>query len=64
MARHADLALIEIAGQIRSTAADLVRAAQIRSPDQDAFAEASTEELLADAPDTPAGDSPPAPRDA
>ena len=53
MARHADLALIEIAGQIRSTAADLVRAAQIRTPDEDAFAEASTEELLADGPDTP-----------
>jgi uncharacterized membrane protein YgaE (UPF0421/DUF939 family) len=55
MARHADLMLTEIAGQVRSTAVDLVRAAQAGTPDEDAFAEASTEEMLADPPDTPAG---------
>jgi uncharacterized membrane protein YgaE (UPF0421/DUF939 family) len=63
MARHADLTLTEIAGQVRSTAADLVRAAQAGEPDEDAFAEASTEEMLADPPDTPAGGLPTTPRD-
>ena len=54
MARHADLALTEIAGQVRSTAADLIRAAQAGTPDEDAFAEAATDEMLANPPDTPA----------
>jgi uncharacterized membrane protein YgaE (UPF0421/DUF939 family) len=63
MARHADLTLTEIAGQVRSTAADLVRAAQAGAPDEDAFAEVSTEEMLADPPDTPAGGLPTTPRD-
>jgi uncharacterized membrane protein YgaE (UPF0421/DUF939 family) len=63
MARHADLALIEIAGQVRSTAADLVRAAQAGTSEDDALAEASTEEMLADPPDTPAGGIPSTPRD-
>jgi hypothetical protein len=53
MARHADLALIEIAGQVRSTAADLMRAAQAGTPEEDAFAEAATDEMLAEPPDTP-----------
>jgi uncharacterized membrane protein YgaE (UPF0421/DUF939 family) len=53
MARHADLALTEIAGQVRSTAADLMRASQAGTPDEDAFAEAATDEMLADSPDTP-----------
>jgi uncharacterized membrane protein YgaE (UPF0421/DUF939 family) len=53
MARHADLALTEIAGQVRSTAADLMRASQAGTPDEDAFAEAATDEMLADPPDTP-----------
>ena len=55
MARHADLALTEIAGQVRSTAADLIRAAQAGTPDEDAFGEAATDEMLAAPPDTPAG---------
>jgi uncharacterized membrane protein YgaE (UPF0421/DUF939 family) len=63
MARHADLALIEIAGQVRSTAADFMRAAQAATPDDDPLGEASTEELLADLPDTPAGGLPAAPRE-
>ena len=48
MAHHADQTLIEIAGQIRSTAADLIRASQAAAPDEIAPAEASTEEMLAD----------------
>jgi hypothetical protein len=48
MARHADLMLIEIAGQVRSTAADLMRASQAGEPDDDGLAEASTEEMLAE----------------
>ena len=44
MARHADLALTEIAGQVRSTAADLIRAAHAGTPDEDAFGEAATYE--------------------
>jgi len=51
-ARHADLMLIEIAGQVRSTAADLVRASQAGASDDDGRAEASTEEMLAE----PSGD--------
>ncbi len=46
MLRHSDLMLIEIAGHVRSTAADLVRAAQAGAPDDDGLAEASTEEML------------------
>ncbi len=63
MARHADLALTEIAGQVRSAAADLIRAAQAGTPDEDAFAEAATDEMLADPPDTPAGGHPTTPPD-
>jgi len=48
MARHADLTLIEIAGQVRSTAADIVRASQAGAPDEADQAEASTEEVLAE----------------
>ena len=54
MARHADLTLTEIAGQVRSTAADLIRAAQAGTPDEDDFGEAATDEMLAALPDTPA----------
>lgn len=61
MTRHADLTLTEIAGQVRSTAADLVRAAQAGTPHDESFAEASTEEMLADPPDTPAGGLPATP---
>jgi hypothetical protein len=50
MARHADFTLTQIAGQIRSTAADLVRASEVGRPDEAGLAEASTEELLADPP--------------
>ena len=50
MARHADRTLIEIAGQVRSTAADLVRASQAGAPDEADLAEASTEEMLAEPP--------------
>jgi uncharacterized membrane protein YgaE (UPF0421/DUF939 family) len=58
MARHADLMLLEIAGQVRSTAADLVRAAQAGEPDDDGMAEASTEEMLAEPPGAATGHSP------
>jgi len=61
MARHADLTLTEIAGHVRSTAVDLMRAAQAGTPDQDAFAEAATDEMLAEPPDTPAGGHPSTP---
>jgi len=50
MARHADRTLIEIAGQVRSTAADLMRASQAGTPDETDQAEASTEEMLAEPP--------------
>jgi uncharacterized membrane protein YgaE (UPF0421/DUF939 family) len=63
MARHADLALTEIAGQVRSTAADLMRASQAGTPDEDAFAEAATDEMLADPPDTPPAGHPATPPD-
>jgi uncharacterized membrane protein YgaE (UPF0421/DUF939 family) len=46
-ARHSDLTLIQIAGQIRSTAADLVRAAESAAPQEGDAVEASTEEMLA-----------------
>jgi uncharacterized membrane protein YgaE (UPF0421/DUF939 family) len=48
MLRHADLTLTEIAGQVRSTAADLVRASVAGAPDETGLAEASTEEMLAE----------------
>lgn len=48
MARHADLMLIEIAGQVRSTAADLVRASQAGAPDESGHLATSTEEMLAE----------------
>jgi uncharacterized membrane protein YgaE (UPF0421/DUF939 family) len=63
MTRHADLALTEIAGQVRSTAADLMRAAGAGAPDEDEPAGASTEEMLADPPDTPAAGTPATPGD-
>jgi uncharacterized membrane protein YgaE (UPF0421/DUF939 family) len=63
MARHADLTLTEIAGRIRSTAADLMRASQAGAPDETELAEASTEEMLADPPDTSAGGARTTPRD-
>jgi uncharacterized membrane protein YgaE (UPF0421/DUF939 family) len=47
MARHADITLTEIAGQVRSTAADLVRASSAGSPGGD-LSDAATEEMLAD----------------
>jgi uncharacterized membrane protein YgaE (UPF0421/DUF939 family) len=50
IARHADRTLIEIAGQVRSTAADLVRASQAGAPDEPDLAEAPTEEMLAEPP--------------
>jgi uncharacterized membrane protein YgaE (UPF0421/DUF939 family) len=62
MARHADLMLIEIAGQVRSTAADLVRAAQAGTPD-DGLAETSTEEMLAEPPGAASSDPRATPED-
>jgi hypothetical protein len=50
MTRHADFTLTQIAGQVRSIAADLVRASEVGNPDEPDPAEASTEELLADPP--------------
>lgn len=46
-ARTTDLTVIQIAGQIRSTAADLVRAAEAGAPGEDGLDDPSTEELLA-----------------
>jgi uncharacterized membrane protein YgaE (UPF0421/DUF939 family) len=63
MARHADLLLIEIAGQVRSTAADLMRASQAGGSDDDGLAEASTEEMLAEPPGTATSDSRSKPED-
>jgi uncharacterized membrane protein YgaE (UPF0421/DUF939 family) len=51
MARHPDLTVMEIAGQARSTAVDLVRASQATAREEAEFAEASTEEMLAEALD-------------
>jgi uncharacterized membrane protein YgaE (UPF0421/DUF939 family) len=53
IARHADRTLIEIAGQVRSTAADLVRASQAGAPDEADLAEVPTEEMLAEPPTRP-----------
>ena len=50
MVRHADITLTEIAGQVRSTAADLIRASEAGTPDQNGLTEASTEEMLAEPP--------------
>jgi uncharacterized membrane protein YgaE (UPF0421/DUF939 family) len=50
MARHENLTLIEIAGQIRSTAADLIRASQAGATDDAVVLDATTEEMLTDAP--------------
>lgn len=50
MVRHADITLTEIAGQVRSTAADLVRASEAGAPDEPGLTEASTEEMLAEPP--------------
>jgi uncharacterized membrane protein YgaE (UPF0421/DUF939 family) len=55
MARHADITLTEIAGQVRSTAADLVRASEAGALDDARLAEASTEEMLAEPPDPGTG---------
>jgi hypothetical protein len=54
MARQDSLTLIEIAGQVRSTAADLVRASQAGAPDEHGLLEAATEEMLAAPPEPPA----------
>jgi uncharacterized membrane protein YgaE (UPF0421/DUF939 family) len=61
MLRHADFTLTEIAGQVRSTAADLVRAAHAASRD-DPMADASTEEMLAEPTDPPDDDAGALPR--
>jgi hypothetical protein len=48
VAEHAEPALVEVAGQVRSTAVDLVRAAELVADDAPASAaeEMPTEELL------------------
>jgi uncharacterized membrane protein YgaE (UPF0421/DUF939 family) len=53
MARHADLMLLEIAGQVRSTAAEIMRASQAGAADGAGPDEPSTEEMLAEPYDTP-----------
>jgi uncharacterized membrane protein YgaE (UPF0421/DUF939 family) len=57
MARHADIMLIEIAGQVRSTAAALARASEAAAPDDEGLADASTEEILRERPDAPTSDA-------
>jgi hypothetical protein len=52
MARNPDLTVTEIAGQVRSTAVDLVRASEAAAHDETGLAAASTEEMLAEALDT------------
>ena len=52
MAHHPDLAVTEIAGQVRSTAVDLVRASEAAAHDEPELASASTEEMLIEALDT------------
>jgi hypothetical protein len=49
MARSPDLTVTEIAGQVRSTAVDLVRASQAAGRDETGLAAESTEEMLAEA---------------
>jgi hypothetical protein len=48
--RHPDLALSEIAGQVRSIAIDSVRASEAGETSRSALFEAPTEELLASLP--------------
>jgi hypothetical protein len=48
--RHPDIALNEIAGQVRSIAIDIVRASEAGETDRGALTEAPTEELLAALP--------------
>jgi hypothetical protein len=48
--QHPDIALNEIAGQVRSIAIDIVRASEAGETDQSALLEAPTEELLAALP--------------
>jgi hypothetical protein len=48
--RHPDLALNEIAGQVRSIAVDIVRASEAVETTHSALFEAPTEELLASLP--------------
>jgi uncharacterized membrane protein YgaE (UPF0421/DUF939 family) len=47
---HPDIALIEIAGQVRSIAIDIVKASEASETDHSALAETPTEELLAALP--------------
>ncbi len=49
-ARHSDIALTEIAAQVRSMAIDLFRASEAAETDHSALAETPTEELLAALP--------------
>ena len=56
MARHADIMLIEIAGQVRSTAAALARASEAAAQEDTGLADASTEEILGERPDAPTSD--------
>ncbi|MBV9423729.1 MAG: hypothetical protein JOZ98_12515, partial [Solirubrobacterales bacterium] len=49
-ARHHDIALSEIAGQLRSIAIDIVKASEAGETDRGALEEAATEELLAALP--------------
>jgi hypothetical protein len=55
-ARHADITLTEIAGQVRLTAVDLMRASQAGIPDAAGLSEASTEEMLAEPFDPSTGE--------
>jgi hypothetical protein len=48
--RHPDIALNEIAGQVRSIAIDIVRASEAGETTDSALFEAPTEELLASLP--------------
>jgi hypothetical protein len=48
--RHPDIALTEIAGQVRSIAIDLVRASEASETSHSPLFEAPTEELLAALP--------------
>ena len=52
MAHHPDLAVTEIAGQVRSTAVDLVRASEAAARGEPELAAASTEEMLVEALET------------
>ena len=63
MARSPDLTVTEIAGQVRSTAVDLVRASEAAARDETGLAAASTEEMLAEAPDTSSSRPQPMPPD-